>query len=133
VSFAEAFAGEGCDGTARETGTAGEDGMACEVATLKAVGKGLAEATKEVEAYKEAEGALGFGLGSPGSNDAGAIAALYLRVRKDANLRHICELAGRFRRVAQSKQRRKAIHGMDDVVGVEPGGDVGRLLPAELA
>jgi len=27
----------------------------------------------------------------------------------------------------------KATHGLDDVVGVEPGGDVGRLLPSELA
>ncbi|OWK35232.1 hypothetical protein FRUB_09393 [Fimbriiglobus ruber] len=27
----------------------------------------------------------------------------------------------------------KVTHGLDDVVGVEPGGDVGRLLPAELA
>ena len=35
--------------------------------------------------------------------------------------------------MAQSKQRRKAIHGLDDVVGVEPGGDLARLLPYELA
>ena len=42
-------------------------------------------------------------------------------------------VAGRFRRVAQSKQRQKASHGLDDVVGVEPGGDIGRLLPNELA
>jgi uncharacterized protein with von Willebrand factor type A (vWA) domain len=34
--------------------------------------------------------------------------------------------------VAQSKQRQKVTHGLDDVVGVEPGGDVGRLLPSEL-
>jgi uncharacterized protein with von Willebrand factor type A (vWA) domain len=27
----------------------------------------------------------------------------------------------------------KAVHGLDDVVGVEPGGDIGRLLPVELA
>jgi uncharacterized protein with von Willebrand factor type A (vWA) domain len=53
-------------------------------------------------------------------------------VRTDPALKRICELAGRFRRVAQSKQRRKVSHGLDDVVGVEPGGDVGRLLPVEL-
>ncbi len=45
----------------------------------------------------------------------------------------MCDLAGRFRRVAQSKQRMKAAHGLDDVVGVEPGGDISRLLPSELA
>ena len=35
--------------------------------------------------------------------------------------------------MAQSKQRRKTVHGLDDVVGVEPGGDLARLLPHELA
>ena len=34
--------------------------------------------------------------------------------------------------VAQSKQRQKAAHGLDEVVGVEPGGDLARVLPAEL-
>jgi uncharacterized protein with von Willebrand factor type A (vWA) domain len=53
-------------------------------------------------------------------------------VRNDPGLRRICELAGRFRRVAQSKQRQKTAHGLDEVVGVEPGGDIGRLLPSEL-
>jgi uncharacterized protein with von Willebrand factor type A (vWA) domain len=73
------------------------------------------------------------GPGSPGSNDPAAVAALFKRVRSDPTLRRICELAGRFRRVAQSRQRQKVTHGLDDVVGVEPGGDVGRLLPSELA
>jgi uncharacterized protein with von Willebrand factor type A (vWA) domain len=132
VSFAEAFAGEDSDESA-SGGTDHGDGMAGEMATLRAVGKALAEAAKEVEAIKEAEGALGFGPSSPGGNDAQSIAELYRRVRDDPALKRICELAGRFRRVAQSKQRRKAIHGMDDVVGVEPGGEIGRLLPAELA
>jgi uncharacterized protein with von Willebrand factor type A (vWA) domain len=54
-------------------------------------------------------------------------------VRADPNLRRICELAGRYRRVAQSKQRRKASHGLDDVVGVVMDADLGRLLPHELA
>ena len=48
-------------------------------------------------------------------------------------MRRICELAGRYRRLAQSRQRQKATHGVDDVVGVVLDGDVGRLLPHELA
>jgi uncharacterized protein with von Willebrand factor type A (vWA) domain len=35
--------------------------------------------------------------------------------------------------VAQSKQRRKATHGLDDMVGVVMDGDLARLLPQELA
>jgi uncharacterized protein with von Willebrand factor type A (vWA) domain len=93
----------------------------------------VAGAGKEVGELREAAGALGLGPGEPGSNDPRAVAAVFRRVRGDPALRRICELAGRFRRVAQSRQRQKVAHGLDDVVGVEPGGDVGRLLPAELA
>jgi uncharacterized protein with von Willebrand factor type A (vWA) domain len=131
VSFAEAFADLAAGGEPDGAGTGG--GPADESATLRAVGRAIAEAATEVEALWEATGAFGMGPGAPGSNDPAAVAALFKRVRGDPALRRICEAAGRFRRVAQSKQRRKASHGLDDVVGVEPGGDVGRLLPAELA
>jgi len=114
-------------------GTSSGDGeLAEEMAALRAVGKAIAEAGKEVEALKETTTALGIGKGERGSNDPRVIAELFKRVRGNLNLRKICELAGRFRRVAQSKQRQKVSHGLDDVVGVEPGGDIGRLLPSEL-
>jgi hypothetical protein len=114
-------------------GAASGDAFAGEMAVLRSVSAALADATKEVEEAKDAAAALGMGPGSPGSNDPRAIAALYRRVRSDPTLRRICELAGRYRRVAQSKQRRKAAHGTDDVVGVVTDGDLGRLLPHELA
>src|SRR5438270_703742 len=101
--------------------------------TLRAVGRAVSKAAEEVEGCREAAAALGLGPGSPGSNDPRAIADLYRRVRNNPTLRRICELAGRYRRVAQSRQRLKATHGMDDVVGVVLDGDVGRLLPHELA
>ena len=103
-----------------------------EMATLRAVGKAVTGAGKEVSELRDAAAALGMGPGEPGSNDPRAIAALFKMVRNDPVLKKICDLAGRFRRVAQSKQRQKAAHGLDDVVGVEPGGDIGRLLPSEL-
>jgi uncharacterized protein with von Willebrand factor type A (vWA) domain len=109
------------------------DALAREMSALRAVGKALASAHDEVEALKEAAIALGLGPGAPGSNDSRAVAAMYRRVRDDPGLRRICELAGRYRRVAQSRQRRKTSHGLDDLVGVELGGDLGRLLPSELA
>jgi uncharacterized protein with von Willebrand factor type A (vWA) domain len=121
------------DCKAVESGAGGDADFAGEMAILKHVSAALTEATKEVEEAKEAAAALGMGPGSPGSNDAKAIAALFKRVRSDPELRRICELAGRYRRVAQSKQRRKLVHGMDDVVGVTTDGDLSRLLPHELA
>jgi uncharacterized protein with von Willebrand factor type A (vWA) domain len=132
--FAEQFAALNKEETgARAAGaTPAGDDLGEEMATLRAVGRAVAGADTEVTELREAA-ALGLGPGSPGSNDPRAVAALFKRVRGDPALRRICELAGRFRRVAQGRQRQKVTHGLDDVVGVEPGGDVGRLLPAELA
>ena len=107
--------------------------LAEEMKILRAVGHALTKASEEVEEAQEAANALGMGAGSPGSNDARAIAQLYRRVRSNKMLRRICELAGRYRRFAQSKQRRKLAHGMDDMVGVVLDGELGRVLPQELA
>ncbi len=118
-----------------ETGGGGAsagDDLADEMATLRAVGKAVAEAAKEVDELHEAAAALGMGVGTTGGHDPKAVAALFRRVRSDPALKRICDLAGRFRRVAQSKQRQKVTHRLDDVVGVEPGGDIGRLLTVEL-
>ncbi len=117
----------------REDGARAGDTVQQEMATLRAVGRAVAAADREVGELHETAAALGMGPGSPGSTDPRAVAALFRRVRSDPTLRRICDLAGRFRRVAQSKQRMKSTHGLDDVVGVEPGGDIERLLPVDLA
>ena len=136
--FAEQFAKLQKEETQEPTGgsapqVSGDEGdLAGEMAALRAVGKAVTEAKKEVDELRDAASAMGLGAGEPGSNDARAIAEIYKRVRNDPGLRRISELAGRFRRVAASKQRQKVTHGLDDVVGVEPGGDIGRLLPSEL-
>ncbi len=136
--FAEQFAKlkkedtEAASGGSVPTESGNECELEREMAALRAVGKAVVEAGKEVSELKDAVTALGLGPGQPGGNDPRAIAELYRRVRNDSGLRRISELAGRFRRVAQSKQRQKVSHGLDDIVGVEPGGDIGRLLPYEL-
>lgn len=127
VAFAEQFA------ALKKEASKSKPGSDPEMSTLRAVGKALAKAEEEVEGLKEAAAAMGLGPGMPGANDAAAIARIYRQVRGNASLRRICELAGRYRRLAQSKQRQKTAHGLDDVVGVTLDGDVGRLLPVELA
>jgi uncharacterized protein with von Willebrand factor type A (vWA) domain len=137
TAFAEQFAQLKKEEESRsETNTpteGGKEDLDRDMAVLRAVGRAISEASKEVEECKEACAALGLGPGAPGSNDPRAIADLFRRVRNNPVLRRICELAGRYRRLAQSRQRQKTIHGMDDVVGVTMDGDVGRLLPSELA
>src|SRR5262249_40803269 len=103
-----------------------------EMRTVAAVGKAVEAAGKEVEEARDGEKAMGMGPGGAGSNDPKKIAELHKRIRNSPKLRRICELAGRYRRLAQSKQRQKTAHGLDDVVGVVQDGDVGRLLPHEL-
>jgi uncharacterized protein with von Willebrand factor type A (vWA) domain len=117
----------------KESEKPGTEKRDSEMDTLRAVGRALDEASKEVEELAEATAALGMGPGCTGSNDPRAIAALYRWVRSNPTLKRICELAGRYRRVAMSKQRQKATHGLDDMVGVTLDGDLGRLLPVELA
>ena len=103
-----------------------------EVVCLRAAAKAVAEADSDVRDSRDAAAAFGMGAGDPGTNDPRAIASLFQRVRADPTLRRICSLAGRFRRMAQSCQRRKTRHGIDDIVGVELGGELSRVLPQEL-
>jgi len=48
------------------------------------------------------------------------------------NLRQIVELAGRLERVAQKAKKRRTRDSYEEVVDIERGGDIGRILPAEL-
>jgi len=60
------------------------------------------------------------------------VGKMFSRIRKSPMLMGIMRLAGRYRRIAQSAQRRKVPVGVDDVVGVHQSGDIGKLLPQEL-
>jgi uncharacterized protein with von Willebrand factor type A (vWA) domain len=116
------------EGVGKDTDSA----MSREIAALREISKAISAASAEVSECHEAVAAFGLGAGCPGANDVEAIANLFRRVRKDPALRSICTLAGRYRRLAQSRQRRKVLHGLDDMVGIELGGDLGRVLPHEL-
>lgn len=77
--------------------------------------------------------APGTGRGADGApGDGQQVRSLAARLRDDARLRRIAQLAGRFRRVAGAKRRSRTRHGADEVVDVEQGADLGRLLPLEL-
>jgi uncharacterized protein with von Willebrand factor type A (vWA) domain len=105
-----------------------------EMKGLGSIGKAIGKAKEDVKDLRDAESALG--MGGDGSDGvtrlkSAEIAAAFKRVRKSSQLRRICELAGRFRRFAAAQQRRKTLHGQDDVVGVTLGNDIARLLPQE--
>src|SRR4051794_24526117 len=104
-----------------------------EMAIVRAVGVALDGAAADVAELEDATAALGMGPGGPGPYDPRRVAGLFRRVRRSDTLKRIVELAGRYRLVAQSKQRRKVVHGMDDLVGVTLDGEIARLVPGELA
>jgi len=125
TAFAEQFA-------AQSEKAPSQDKDQNEFSNLRAIGKALAQAEEEVELAHESAAALGFGKGQPGSNDAKRIGAIYKRVRSSKMLHKICNLAGKFRRLAQAKQRQKTKHGFDELLGLKADNDLGRMLPQEL-
>jgi len=65
--------------------------------------------------------------------DHAGVRSLAGRLRESSRLREIARLAGRFKRIAGTKRRSRVQHGADEIVDVEIGADLGRLLPLELA
>ncbi len=112
-----------------------KDDFKRQVQSLKAAGNALKGAAQEVSDLRDAQGALGIGGngGGNGNIPAAELAKIFKRVQGSRQLKRICDLAGRYRRFAQAQQRKKVLHGRDDVVGVVLDGDVGRILPHELA
>ncbi len=82
---------------------------------------------------QEAAKCAGLGAGSNGRLDPKRTAEVFNKVRNNTQLRRICELAGRYRRVAQGKQKAKAHHGYGDVVGIKLDDVVENLLEEETA
>jgi len=107
-------------------------------ALRRAAGKGCTEALGAVaDAQELAQGLQHVGAGSsteagPAGDGSGALRLLG-RLRKDPRLRRIAELAGRFKRILAEKRRQRVHHGADEVVDVEQGAELARLLPSELA
>lgn len=98
--------------------------------------KGAAEAVhEEVEGMVQACNGLGLtpGDGTMTNVDPHAAARVYRKVKNSPRLRKIMEMAGRFRRLAQSKQRVREVHGVGEVVDLTVGGELERMVPAELA
>ena len=100
---------------------------------LKAAAQALRGAYKDVGDFHDACRGLGGCGGTDGRMDPRKVAALFRKIRGDQQLKRICELAGRYRLLAQSKQRTKTRTGYDDMVGIEPAGAIDRMLPEELA
>ena len=100
-----------------------------------AAGKALHQAQGEVNNLEDTMSA--FGIGGNGGNPTGTLntqrlTELFQKVRDNQTLKRICELAGKFRRFAQGKQRLKTTHGYEDMIGITLDDAIDHLLSEEL-
>jgi Mg-chelatase subunit ChlD len=106
-------------------------------ALRRLVGKGSEKASAAIEEARETVEALGgirWGTGSSTATTTTSPEArnLAARLKNDARLKRIAQLAGRFKRIALAKLRSKTKRGADEITDIEQGADLGRLLPSEL-
>ena len=110
----------------------GSDGepIADAIARMRSTARALQQAAADVDTAQCT--AAGIGSGDGTQLDPQTMRSMFRRVRDDATLRAIMDMAGRMRSLCRALQRAKTRHGRDDTVGVELGGDLARLVPSEL-
>lgn len=101
------------------------------MARIRSTAQALRAAAQDVQDARDMRAGLGAGDGA--ELDPAAFREHFRRVRNDRTLRAIMQMAGRMRALAQALQRAKVRHGADEIAGIEPTGDLARLLPSELA
>jgi uncharacterized protein with von Willebrand factor type A (vWA) domain len=102
-------------------------------AAIRAAARGAAE---DVNEMRTALGGLAPGLESaPPQHEQGDARRMQLaeRLRNDPSLREVLKRAGRIARIASKKNKVRNVHAREEVVDIERGGDVARILPAQMA
>lgn len=105
-------------------------------ALRSAIRKVATKVGKEVADAREALNGLAPGYGSaPQAHEANDPTRLSLAalVMKDPKVIEMIRRAGRLRRLAENAEKRRDPHGVGNVVGLERGADLGRVLPQALA
>lgn len=111
--------------------------------SVMAAVKAAQTATNTVNELEDAVMALGMsgggaggGIGSENADEVTSsedVRSVFQYLINNHEIRKILALAGKYRRAAQTSQRRKKLHGSDEVVGIHLDGDLNRVLPSELA
>jgi uncharacterized protein with von Willebrand factor type A (vWA) domain len=105
-------------------------------AIRQAVRKGLAKAEQDSADGEMAMAALGCGSENgvlENSGDVKQRTRIMQALRQNEALKRIIRDAGRMTNIAQKKQREKSIYTRDEVVDLEQGDELSRVLPSEFA
>lgn len=102
---------------------------------LAAAASALQNAKQQTNSMQQAMDGFGCndGQGANGMRDANRVRNMLKKIQGSHNLRKILEMAGRFKLVAQSYQKRKITVGNDELHGTTLGSYLPRVLPAEFA
>lgn len=106
-----------------------------ESAVRTALRAGIEAAQKSIDDAQDALNAFGWGTGTGGENvhHSPAVAVeLARRVASSETLKKIVALAGRLTMIARAKRASRSPYARSEVVGLEPTGNIERLLPCEL-
>jgi uncharacterized protein with von Willebrand factor type A (vWA) domain len=133
VEYARAFAR-----LRAENGDDAPDTPAGDREVARAAMQGAGAGADEVDTYQNAVAACSGGCGhdparQEGKLDPQSAARIYRKVKHSATLKRIMDLAGKYRRLAQGKQRLKESHPIGDVVDLTLGGEIERMTAGELA
>jgi uncharacterized protein with von Willebrand factor type A (vWA) domain len=109
-----------------------------QLSAIRHAARGACEqATAVADETTDTINAFGYGAGNQIGNNQYASPnkkkEVARRLMDNEHLKKIADLAGRFRRIAVTKQKQKTKHGVDEIADVIVGDDLGRLIPAELA
>jgi uncharacterized protein with von Willebrand factor type A (vWA) domain len=137
---AEAAAAEAAITRAEETAQAAQDAAATASQALAAAGPsiraaaraGLGEAARGAQEEAALMAAWGVAPGELQRMDFEQRRRLAERLR-GSRLGRFAELVGRFRVMARAERSRKTEHAPGELVGIETGDDLSRLIPSELA
>jgi uncharacterized protein with von Willebrand factor type A (vWA) domain len=105
-------------------------------AIRQAVRKGLVKAEQDSADGEQAMAALGCGNEGgvlENSGDVKQKTRIMQALRQNEALKRIIRDAGRMTNIAQKRQREKSIYVRDEVVGLEQGNELSRVLPSEFA
>jgi uncharacterized protein with von Willebrand factor type A (vWA) domain len=113
----------------------GKEKLQQEMEAMGAANKAVQQAAEEIQDLRDMQEAMGIGKedGGGGNINTAELKKQFLKLKNDTNLKAITDLAGKYRNMARAKQRNKVTHGYDDMIGVELGGDLHRMLASELA
>lgn len=103
-----------------------------EHARMRSAASAARQAKQGVDEAEAVAKSFGLEKGSRTMFDPKMMLKLFQKMKQSPDLKRICELAGRYRRLAQARQRVRDIHAQDEVVDVTLGGEIERLIGSEI-